>query len=357
MEVVKDHDEEEYFESYTDLEVHKLMLDDTVRNEAYRAAICDNPNIFAGKTVLDVGTGTGFLAILCAKAGASRVYAIEASDMAELATVTVHENDVADKVQVIQNKIENVELPEKVDIIVSEWMGFYLLHESMIDSVIFARDKFLKPEGVMYPYKCILHSAPSYSPEIFKFWENIAGVKMNTIGQLYRTKYTGKPEIMQIHPNNILSKPLEVFEFNTKDIQQESIRKITKNVQSECHKNGVVNGIALWFDVYFHAGDKPDIVLTTAPVMSPLQLTHWKQTVIILPFEKTVEKSEKFHYNLDISKSAKNPRHYNIELNILDPDEQSAMSTSEDKSREEFHVHHNDDSEYDEYNSGSDDNN
>ncbi|KAI5709621.1 hypothetical protein M8J75_001690 [Diaphorina citri] len=180
---------------------------------------------------------------------------------------------------------------------------------------------------------------------------------MNTIGQLYRTKYTGKPEIMQIHPNNILSKPLEVFEFNTKDIQQESIRKITKNVQSECHKNGVVNGIALWFDVYFHAGDKPDIVLTTAPVMSPLQLTHWKQTVIILPFEKTVEKSEKLHYNLDISKSAKNPRHYNIELNVLDPDEQSAMSTSEDKSREEFHVHHNDDSEYDEYNSGSDDNN
>uniref|UniRef100_A0A8D8PRY2 Protein arginine N-methyltransferase 6 n=1 Tax=Cacopsylla melanoneura TaxID=428564 RepID=A0A8D8PRY2_9HEMI len=78
--------------------------------------------------------------------------------------------------QVVQSRVEDVELPEKVDIIVSEWMGFYLLHESMLDSVIFARDKFLKPEGFMYPYKCILYSAPSYSPELFKFWENISGM-------------------------------------------------------------------------------------------------------------------------------------------------------------------------------------
>uniref|UniRef100_A0A8D8XX88 Probable protein arginine N-methyltransferase 6.2 n=2 Tax=Cacopsylla melanoneura TaxID=428564 RepID=A0A8D8XX88_9HEMI len=168
--------DEEYFESYADLEVHKLMLADSVRNEAYRSAICDNPDIFNGKTVLDVGTGTGFLAILCAKAGASKVYAVEASDMAELATINVHENEVVDKVQVVQSRVEDVELPEKVDIIVSEWMGFYLLHESMLDSVIFARDKFLKPEGFMYPYKCILYSAPSYSPELFKFWENISGM-------------------------------------------------------------------------------------------------------------------------------------------------------------------------------------
>ncbi|KAI5710261.1 hypothetical protein M8J75_007091 [Diaphorina citri] len=150
------------------------MLDDTVRNEAYRAAICDNPNIFAGKTVLDVG----FLAILCAKAGASRVYAIEASDMAELATVTVHENDVADKVQVIQNKIENVELPEKVDIIVSEWMGFYLLHESMIDSVIFARDKFLKPEGVMTWIKQH-HVHSKITAAIFEMCSNVMAVEEN----------------------------------------------------------------------------------------------------------------------------------------------------------------------------------
>jgi hypothetical protein len=64
-----------------------------------------------------------------------------------------HENVVqlSDVVEVIQGTIETVELPEKVDIIVSEWMGYFLMRESMLDSVVTARDKFLKPGGSLYP--------------------------------------------------------------------------------------------------------------------------------------------------------------------------------------------------------------
>ena len=54
------------------------------------------------------------------------------------------------QVEVIHGKIEEIELPEKVDVIISEWMGFYLLHEAMLDSVLFARDKFLKPGGTLF---------------------------------------------------------------------------------------------------------------------------------------------------------------------------------------------------------------
>ena len=54
-------------------------------------------------------------------------------------------------VEVIQGTVESVELPEKVDIIISEWMGYFLMRESMLDSVIVARDKFLKEGGAMYP--------------------------------------------------------------------------------------------------------------------------------------------------------------------------------------------------------------
>lgn len=60
----------------------------------------------------------------------------------------------------IHAPIESVDLPEKVDIIISEWMGFYLLHEGMLDSVIFARDKFLKPGGLMFPESAALYCAP-----------------------------------------------------------------------------------------------------------------------------------------------------------------------------------------------------
>jgi hypothetical protein len=54
-------------------------------------------------------------------------------------------------IEVIQGTIETVSLPEKVDIIISEWMGYFLLRESMLDSVLVARDKFLKPGGALYP--------------------------------------------------------------------------------------------------------------------------------------------------------------------------------------------------------------
>lgn len=63
-------------------------------------------------------------------------------------------------VEVIQGTIETVSLPEKVDVIISEWMGYFLLRESMLDSVLVARNRFLKPGGAMYPSHARLYLAP-----------------------------------------------------------------------------------------------------------------------------------------------------------------------------------------------------
>ena len=63
-------------------------------------------------------------------------------------------------IKVIQGVIETVNIPEKVDIIISEWMGYFLLRESMLDSVLVARDKFLKPGGALYPSHARLYFAP-----------------------------------------------------------------------------------------------------------------------------------------------------------------------------------------------------
>eukprot|EP01123_Difflugia_compressa_P013517 TRINITY_DN630_c0_g1_i2.p1 TRINITY_DN630_c0_g1~~TRINITY_DN630_c0_g1_i2.p1 ORF type:complete len:409 (-),score=83.00 TRINITY_DN630_c0_g1_i2:27-1196(-) len=140
-----------YFCTYGYLYEQKQMLCDEIRMQAYYDAIFRNAPQFKDKVVLDVGTGTGILAIWAAQAGAIRVYAVEATDMAQKAQKLVNGNNVADKVIVMQGKIEDVDIPEKVDIIISEWMGLFLLRESMLDSVLFARDKWLAPGGSLYP--------------------------------------------------------------------------------------------------------------------------------------------------------------------------------------------------------------
>jgi hypothetical protein len=66
------------------------------------------------------------------------------SNIIHQARVIVKDNGLDDKVTLIQGKMEEVVLPvDKVDIIISEWMGYFLLYESMLDTVLVARDKYL----------------------------------------------------------------------------------------------------------------------------------------------------------------------------------------------------------------------
>ena len=131
----------EYFSSYGNLQVHELMLKDRVRSEWFLREIRAHRAAFAGRAVLDVGAGTGLLSLALAAAGARRVYAVEASAvMARIAAQAAAANGAGDtRVTVVPGRAEDAALPERVDAIVSEWMGFYLLHESMIRSVIAAR--------------------------------------------------------------------------------------------------------------------------------------------------------------------------------------------------------------------------
>jgi predicted RNA methylase len=108
----------------TDFGIHLEMLQDKVRTEAYRDSMYKNPETFAGKTVLDVGCGTGILSMFAAKVGAAKVIGVDNSSVVHRAMGIVMENGLSDKVTLIRGKVEEVELPvQKVDIIVSEWMG------------------------------------------------------------------------------------------------------------------------------------------------------------------------------------------------------------------------------------------
>ena len=155
----KDHDY--YYGSYSHFYIHEEMLKDNTRTRTYQQAIENNPNDFKGKIVLDIGAGTGILSIFAARAGAKHVYAVENAEIAYFAEEIVKRNGFSDRITVIKGKMEDIELPvDKVDIIISEWMGYFLLYESMLDSVLWARDKYLRPgTGKMLPDKADIYVA------------------------------------------------------------------------------------------------------------------------------------------------------------------------------------------------------
>ncbi|XP_054569609.1 protein arginine N-methyltransferase 2 isoform X2 [Eptesicus fuscus] len=120
--------DEEYFGSYGTLKLHLEMLTDQPRTTKYHHVILQNRASLKDKVILDVGCGTGIISLFCAHYAQPRaVYAVEASEMAQHTGQLVMQNGFADIITVFQQKVEDVVLPEKVDVLVSEWMGTCLL--------------------------------------------------------------------------------------------------------------------------------------------------------------------------------------------------------------------------------------
>ena len=177
-----EHSEVRYFTSYDHHGIHEEMLvrtalllvpskpdldpqKDEVRTRSYRDAIYQNPHIFKDKVVLDVGCGTGILSMFAARAGARHVIGVDMSSIINKAKLIVEANGLTKKITLLQGKMEEVELPAqhlnngKVDIIISEWMGYFLLYESMLDTVLYARDKYLRQGGLIFPDKATIYMA------------------------------------------------------------------------------------------------------------------------------------------------------------------------------------------------------
>ncbi|XP_039665983.1 protein arginine N-methyltransferase 8-B isoform X2 [Perca fluviatilis] len=175
-----------YFDSYAHFGIHEEMLKDEVRTLTYRNAMYHNKHVFKDKIVLDVGSGTGILSMFAAKAGAKHVYGIECSSISEYSERIIKANHLDSVITIFKGKVEEVELPvDKVDIIIAEWMGYCLFYESMLNTVIFARDKWLKPGGLMFPDRASLYVVAiedrQYKDFKIHWWENVYGFDMTCI--------------------------------------------------------------------------------------------------------------------------------------------------------------------------------
>eukprot|EP00038_Savillea_parva_P026791 m.56237 g.56237 ORF g.56237 m.56237 type:complete len:538 (-) comp7662_c0_seq2:158-1771(-) len=306
-------DVESYFYSYAHYGIHLEMLGDMVRTEAYRDSMYKNPATYAGKTVLDVGCGTGILSMMAARAGAARVIGVDNSSVVHSAMGIVIENGLSDKVTLVRGKIEEVALPvqeKQVDIIISEWMGYFLFFESMLDSVIHARDKWLKPGGVVYPDKCTLHVAAMSDPTAYQrrvtFWNDVYGFKMTSMApQVLR-----EVDVRVVDAETIVSAPamlqhVDIMEAKLDDLEYDS--EFTLTVTRDC----TVDALCSFFDVDFERGCANPIKLNTAPDATP---THWKQAVFLLSTPLTVPTGGVIEGRMAGKRSAHNPRHWDATL-------------------------------------------
>mgnify|MGYP003530020246 CR=1 FL=1 len=201
--------------------------------------------------------GTGILSIFAAQAGAKKVFAIEASNLAELSKEVIKENGFEDVIEVFNMKVEDFTLAgfEHVDIIVSEFMGFFLVHEGMLDSVLLARDRFLKPGGHLFPDRAIIYLSPCAIPSLFDNWENVSGVKMTKFAEQLRQQKSNKPEVLLIEKDHLLADEIVVAFLDLNDISPVELDKIDFKEVIVAKKDGNFQGVALWFDVLFPSND------------------------------------------------------------------------------------------------------
>uniref|UniRef100_A0A5F4WME2 type I protein arginine methyltransferase n=1 Tax=Callithrix jacchus TaxID=9483 RepID=A0A5F4WME2_CALJA len=157
-----------------------------MRTLTYLNSMFHNRHLFKDKVVLDVGSGTGILCMFAAKAGARKVIRIECSNISDYAVKIIKANKLDHVVTIIKGKVEEVELPvEKVDIIISEWMGYCLFYKSMLNTMLYAQDKWLAPDDLIFPDRATLYVMAiedrQYKDYKIHWWENVYGFDMSCI--------------------------------------------------------------------------------------------------------------------------------------------------------------------------------
>lgn len=354
------------------------MINDKIRTSTYASYIMRNPALFHNAVVLDVGCGTGILSLFAARAGARKVIAVDASDIVHRAREIVAENELLDVITVVHGKVEDVALPdgiERVDVIVSEWMGYALVYESMLDSVLAARDRFLRPGGVLAPSHARMMLALCDAADVHKervaFWDDVYGFDMRVMARAVPDDAV----IDVVPPASLVSEPASVRELPLHEykIADAFATPFALTATRPCSK---VRAFVLYFDVFFATDREPTPRDAPVAVVSPdepqvaeiwsvpagrvgteakspsLQRrkssvdpkgrptsfstgpqsvpTHWKQTIFLLREPISVRPGTVVQGTFFCRKSATNARELDVEIHYAahDEDEEPAGETT-----------------------------
>jgi protein arginine N-methyltransferase 1 len=263
------------------------LIGDRVRTGAYDQAL--RATVRPGSAVLDIGTGTGILALLACRLGARRVYAIETSDKIHLAQEIARSNGYSDRIEFLQERSTSVDLPERVDVIVSDLRGITPLFEQHIPSIVDARRRLLAPGGVMIPQVETLWAAVAEAPQTYNHYVFpwTAGAFGFDMGEAKRLELN-RPSRAVIDEKQLLLPPQHWATLDYTSIEN-------PNVMAEIAwivpRAGTAHGIVVWFDstltegvCFSNAPGAPETIYSQAffPLLEPVLLAPGDQVTVRL---------------------------------------------------------------------------
>lgn len=310
----------QYFQFYGYLAQQQNMMQDYVRTATYQRAILANQSDFKDKVVLDVGAGSGILSFFAAQAGARKVYAVEASSMARNAQLLVQANNLSHVIEVIAGKIEDIDLPEPIDIIISEPMGYMLINERMLETYLHAKKWFRSPENpLMFPSRGDLHVAPFTDAQLYleqsskaNFWytKDFHGLDLRALHSAATDEYFKQPVVDTFDVRILMAKSIRHI-INFQLSKESDLHCITIPLEFISNQTAQLHGLAFWFDVAFQGSTETNW-LSTCPSQP---LTHWYQVRCLLTTPLLVNKGQQINGTCVLQ--ANNRQSYDVDIEVF----------------------------------------
>jgi len=275
---------------------HVEMLDDKVRTRAFLGAIADV--VRPGDVVVDIGTGTGILALAAAKAGAKHVYAIEGSEIGRAAKDLFAANGFADRVTLVPGWSSQIDLPERANVLVSEMIGNDPLEERIMEIFADAHARFLTPDARIIPRRLQAFGVPvevdqktlarfMFTPQRARDWSESYGFDFD---KLIDTS-VNESMMITILPHEIRSWPLlsDPVLLADLDLGGTTHDVVDKAAEFSITREGLMGGFVLYFHLDVAAGWE----ISTAPAKAD-EANHWSVPVRLFGRPRSVSAGEKF---------------------------------------------------------------